>query len=131
VFLFIALAPMKELPFSQWTHIEEIKLRGRVMTMSCDLEFLLLKIIVASSAGKVNEVLLEFKNMTMETKIMLATLELKNNHPIEYEKFKSQLKYLDNINRFRNKFAHCKIEWDKNENRSFFNILLIREINGR
>lgn len=55
--------------FAQVTMIEEIKLRGHVMMLSADVEFLLLKIIVACLADAPNEKAREFKTLPLEAKI--------------------------------------------------------------
>jgi hypothetical protein len=121
-----------ELNFSQFTLFEEIKLRGNVMVLSADLEFLLLKIIVACLADVPNEKAREFKTLPLEQKIVMLKHDLKNHKIDQYNKFLPSIKKLDKIKTFRNKFAHCKIEWDKKEKDiSFFYILIISDVKGK
>ncbi len=123
---------MQILTFAQTRFLEEIKLRGHVMSMSADLEFLLLKIIVACLADVPNEIAREFKALPLEAKIAMLRHDLKKHKSDLYNKYILSIKRLDKIKTFRNKFAHCKIEWDKKEKDvSFFYILIISDVKGK
>lgn len=118
--------------FAQTRFLEEIKLRGHVMAMSADLEFLLLKIIVACLADAPNEIAREFKTLPLEAKVAMLRHDLKKHQLALYNKYLKAIKSLDKIKTFRNKFAHCKIEWDKKEKDvSFFYILIISDVKGK
>lgn len=118
-----------ELTFIQEMTLEEIKLRGRVMTVAADLEMLLLRIFLYCLVQTPDEVLYLFKKMVLETKISKAKKLLKEIHPSKYEEYKDTFKALKAISKFRNKFAHSIIEWDKKEkDKSYFNLLIISEI---
>ena len=117
------------LTFAQQRALEEIKIRGRVMVMAVDLEMILLRIILYCLVQRPEEIVLEYKTMTLETKIMNAKRYLLEIHPNKYAKYQSTLKKLQKICLFRNRFSHCIIEWDKKEkDTSYFNILIITEI---
>ena len=121
-----------ELTFIQEMSLEEIKLRGRVMTMATDLEMLLLRIFLYCLIQTPDEVLYFFKKMVLETKISKAKKFLKEVHPDKYEEYKSTFKDLKAIGKFRNKFAHCTILWDKKgKDKSYFNLVIIAEIDGK
>lgn len=123
---------MVNFTFAQLRFLDEIKLRGHVMAMSADLEFLLLKIIVACLADAPNEIAREFKTLPLEAKIAMLRHDLKKHQIGLYNKYLQAIKRLDKIKTFRNKFAHCKIEWDKKENDvSFFYILIISNVKGK
>jgi hypothetical protein len=120
------------LSFGQAVHLGEINIRGRAMTMSCDLEFILLKIIVACLADAPNEKAREFKALPMEQKIAMLKHDLKEYYPEHYTKYLTPIKALNKICIFRNKFAHCKIEWDKKQKDvSYFNLLIISDVKGK
>jgi len=120
------------LTFEQSRFLEEIKLRGQVMTMSADLEFLLLKIIIACLADIPTAKAREFKTLPLEAKIVMLKHDLKKYKNEQYKKYLSTIKKLDKIKIFRNKFAHCKIEWDKKrKDVSFFYILIISDVKGK
>lgn len=116
---------MQDISFVQWATVEEIKLRGRVITMSCDLELLLLKIALVCLVSGKDEDVRNFKNLTMESKIAMINRELKKHFPEEYATNLKTIKYLDNIVAFRNKIAHCKIEWSNRKDKTYFNLLII------
>ena len=121
-----------KLTFSQSRFLEEIKLRGQVMAMSTSLEFLLLKIIVACLADVPNIKAREFKRLSLEAKIAMLRQDLKEYNSEKYTKYLATIKRLNKIKNFRNKFAHCKIEWDvKERDVSFFFILIISDVKGK
>lgn len=123
---------MTRLTFTQLMMFEEIKLRGQVMVLSADLEFLLLKIIVACLADAPTEKAREFKTLPLEAKIAMLKHDLKKYKNDQYIKYLPAIKKLDKIKTFRNKFAHCKIEWDRKEKDiSFFYILIISDVKGQ
>ena len=123
---------MVNFTFAQLRFLDEIKLRGHVMSMSADLEFLLLKIIVACLADVPSEIAREFKTLPLEAKIAMLRHDLKKHQIDLYNKYIKSIKSLDKIKTFRNKFAHCKIEWDKKEKDvSFFYILIISDVKGK
>lgn len=117
--------------FSLTTTLEEIKLRGHVMMMSADVEFLLLKIIVACLADEPHVTARTFKSLPLEQKIAMLRHDLKMYQRTLYDEYNETIKKLEKIKTFRNKFAHCKISWDKKQSDlSFFYILIISEVKG-
>jgi hypothetical protein len=67
---------LDESPFEIWTHIKEIHFRGRIMNLSCDLEYLLIKIIAAAYLDDPSGQTIKFEKMTMDKKIMFARRSL-------------------------------------------------------
>lgn len=117
-------------PLSVLLHIEEIKLRGRVMTMAADLETLLLRVILYCVIESPVDIVLEYKRMTLEVKICKAKEYLFRFHPEKLKEYLLPIKKLNKIALFRNKFAHCKIEWNEKDT-SYFNLLIISDKNDR
>ncbi|HEY0221153.1 MAG TPA: hypothetical protein VGC58_02950 [Candidatus Paceibacterota bacterium] len=116
--------------FAELTKEKEVNLRGYVIMLSADLEFVLLKVIVACLADVPNEKARQFKSLPLEAKITMLKHDLKKYFPKHYLKYHETIKDLERIKKFRNKFAHCKIEWDKKKDVSFFYILIISEVKG-
>lgn len=120
----------QQLSFIQLRMLDEIRLRGHVMMLSADLELLLLKIILACLADTPNEVARKFKSLPLEAKIAMLKHDLKIHGNEYYKKYIGSINKLDKIKNFRNKFAHCKIEWD-NKDISYFKILIISDVKGK
>lgn len=65
----------------------------------------------------------------MEQKIAMMNHDLRKYFPNKRIKYLKAINSLSKICKFRNKFAHCPIEWDrKQKDMSYFYILIISDI---
>ena len=86
----------------------EIDLRGRFMTMACDLEWSLF-IIMAFAWPDPNKSKRLFQEMTMGTKIQCVIADLKKYKPEHYEQHKESLGKLWEFHEIRNAMAHHRM----------------------
>lgn len=87
---------------------KEIEIRGRFITMSCDLEFSLLNIIMYTSADPYDQKRMgDFTTMHLNEKIQNATCDLKDYNMSYYVEFKDYFDVLDEFRQVRNHMAHA------------------------
>lgn len=119
-----------ELNIGQMQYLEEAKLRGLVMASSADLEMLMLKIILCVISDEPNDPIRKFRTLPLEQKIAMLKHDLKLYKLDLYKKHIKSIRQLEKIKSFRNKLAHCKIEWNMKDT-SYFNILIITDVKGK
>lgn len=124
---------MDNLPFSTWSHLEEIKLRGTYVNMAVDIDFILAMAIVQCFRGREYEIE-EYFDKELQDLSMFQKIEVIKNGLLRYYAsfYNDHIADINSINRlrtFRNKLAHRKMDWDmQSENRSkFFLIKMKRE----
>lgn len=115
----------EQLPFNKWQILQEIKIRGRCIAASADLEFLLVKIIVYCDT-KNPIITRKFKRIKFDQKIKWAKQDLKRHHPTIYKSLEKYLNQIYKLKKLRNDLAHNKIDFDPNESDKSF--ILVREI---
>jgi hypothetical protein len=86
----------------------EIDLRGRFMTMACDVEWSLL-IIMAYAWPDPNKSKRLSEKMTMYNRIACAISDLKKYKPEHYEQHKESLEKLWEFHEIRNAMAHHRM----------------------
>lgn len=104
-----------QVPSHFWSMLEEIKMRGRVMQMSADLEMVLFRIIMYSVIEDPIEVDREYRKLSLGKKVEMMRNDLKKYHPSVFKKHIGLIKKLDKITEFRNIIAHKLILWDEDE----------------
>jgi len=107
----------------------EIQIRGRFITMSCDIEYTLLN-IMAYSAPDPNNQIRRFKNMMMHEKINCTIADLKNHKPQYYDEYKDYLDKLYSFKEWRNDFCHYKMNFPDKEDLSKFDMVFVDEEGG-
>ena len=90
--------------------LAEIDIRGRFMNMSCDMEMVMLHILVYLSPDPYNQKR-KFYNMHMHEKIQNTICDLKLYKRSLYEKYENDLLKLWDFKELRNSMAHSAIVW--------------------
>ncbi|MFP5042303.1 hypothetical protein [Parasediminibacterium sp. JCM 36343] len=121
----------ENLPFGQWKILQEIKIRGRFLSLSADLEYYIIKIIVYCDA-KNPEIVRKFKRCLLGMKLKWLKEDFEKHFPEKYKLLSVTLDLLETkLLTIRNHIAHCQIFFDENEqDRSFIEILDIQFIDG-
>lgn len=119
----------KLLTFDQECYLKEVNMRGTCMTMSADMEGLLLKIILYCIVDDPHATVRKFKGLMMGKKIEMAEADLKHYHPDEYSEREEDFKVMWEFNRIRRILAHCLIMWDEEEKSTeyFYYVDMIEE----
>ena len=91
---------------------KEILLRGSVLQVSARIEMVLLRVVLVSNADDMETAINGFKAKTMHQKIVAAKDALQLKYNSLYLKNEQAFIDLNEMRHFRNRFAHCIIEWD-------------------
>ena len=119
------------LPYGQWKILQEIKIRGRFISLSTNLEYYIIKIILYSDT-KNPETTRKFKVLPLSKKLSWMKEDLEKHFPKEFNSLAYTFDLLENkLLTIRNHMAHCEMFFDENENdRSFIEIRDIMFIDG-
>ena len=109
-------------PFQIWRLQTEIELRGKWVTVSAQLEFLLSKIIIYAN-NKNPLVNREFNKVKFWRKIKWAKEDLSNSYPQLYAELEPYFATLDGLIEIRNNIAHRSFQFDENETDKSFVIV--------
>ena len=107
----------------------EIDIRGRFMTMACDIEFMLLNIMVYCSPDPYNQIR-KFKKMMMSDKIQNTIADLKKYKRKYYKEYKEELEELDEFKIIRNDLAHNRIDWENEQDLTKFKVIFVDDKGG-
>jgi hypothetical protein len=119
------------LTFNQKCYLKEVNIRGICMTMSADMESILLKIILYCIVDDPNATIRKFEEMTLGQKLNMAKLDLKKYHLPQFKKYLTEFKQMEKFVKLRGKLAHCQIEWDESEkDDSWFQYIDIKKVKG-
>ncbi len=95
---------------------KEVYLRGLYLSISCDIEYMLVdiiaKCIIDEPSQRESFKVRYFGNNSMGKKIVKAKESLKKYNENYYHEFKDCFKTIDNLLERRNMFSHSKIEGD-------------------
>ena len=95
---------------------KEVYLRGLYLSISCDIEYILVdiiaKCIIDEPSQRESFKVRYFGNNSMGKKIVKAKESLKKYNENYYYEFKDCFKTIDNLLERRNIFSHSKIEGD-------------------
>ncbi len=121
----------ENLPFGQWKILQEIKIRGRFISLSVNLEYYIIKIIVYCDA-KNPEISRRFKSCMLSTKLSWLKEDLEKHFPTKKIALANGFSILENkLLAIRNHIAHCDMYFDENElDRSFIEVRDIKFIDG-
>jgi hypothetical protein len=119
------------LTFEQECFLKEVNMRGACMTMSADMEALLLKIILYCIVDDPNATIRQFEGMMLGAKLQMAKGDLRKYHPKVFTKHSAEFKQMEKFTKLRGKLAHCQIMWDENgKDSSWFYYIDIKKIKG-
>ncbi len=107
----------------------EVEIRGKFMTMACDVEYSLLRIIAYSAPDPQNQ-LRKFKKMMMHEKIECTLKDLKTYKSHLYIEYESHLNKLMDFKEMRNHFAHHTIQFHNAPDLTTFKMIYVDEIAG-
>jgi hypothetical protein len=96
----------------------EIELRGKLLTMSCDIEWAMLNIMIHCADNPYEQVR-RYHKMMMHEKIQNLIADLKRYNKRWYNEYEDTLNELWEFKEIRNDFCHHTIEWDGNSQQSF------------
>ena len=92
--------------------LKEINVRGRYLTMSCDIEYCLLNIILFCNPNPTDHDRAgQFKQMTMGGKIDAVICDMKEYKNADYLQYKEYFDGLTEFRNIRNHAAHDKAEF--------------------
>lgn len=91
----------------------EADIRGKFLTMSCDIELMLLYIMAYSSPNP-NQQVRKFKGMMISDKIQNTISDLKKYKRKYYKKYKKELDQLNEFRIIRNDMAHNSLLFPTN-----------------
>jgi hypothetical protein len=117
--------------FSLWRLKTEVILRGKWITESATIEFLLTKIIIYCNAKKPS-IVRKFNKTKFWEKISWVKKDLASAHPNLFKKLKKSLNKIDKLKEIRNEMAHHSFMFDINEkDKSFIEVRDIVYKNGK
>lgn len=121
----------ENLHFEQWKILMEMKIRGRFISLSTNLEYFIIKIIVYCDA-KNPEISRKFKSYMLGKKLTWMKEDLKRYFPQKFNYLSVAFEMLENkLLSIRNHMAHCEMFFDENEqDRSFIEIRDIKFIDA-
>lgn len=108
----------------------ETEVRGKVVTLSIDIEFSLLAIMAYSSPDPYNQQR-EFKKMTMGNKIDCAIADLKKHKPEYFAQYEIELAKLEEFRIVRNDMAHHRMDFPEVGNNQVFRIYYVDLFDGK
>ena len=108
----------------------ETEIRGKVITMSVDIEFSLLAIMMYCSPEPYNQQR-EFRNMMMGGKIKNTVADLKKYKNAYFVRYECELDKLEEFRIVRNDFAHHTLEFHEEGNLRKFRIRYIDLVEGK
>ena len=113
--------------------LKEIEVRGRYLSMSCDIEYCLLQILIFCNPDPNNHDRSgKFKKMTMGDKINTVICDMKDYKQTEYIQYKTWFDCLEEFRKIRNHAAHDKMEFiNKELNPVRFTFLQYDEATGK
>ena len=121
------MQPKGYMPYYEEPHVlAEIDVRGRFISMSCDIEWSMLNIMAYCSPDPFNQVR-NFKGMMMNQKIECTIADLKNNKPDYYNEYKEHLDQLIEFKTIRNDLSHYRLDFHKKPDLTSFRVFLIDE----
>lgn len=107
----------------------EIKIRGRFMMMSADMEYTLLNICAYSAPDPYNQTK-KFYKKTMGDKINFVKADLKKYKRKYYKEYKAELKELNTFREVRNDMAHNKMDFHIPGDLSQFRMVFVDDWKG-
>ena len=106
---------------------KEIEIRGRLIMLSCDIEFCLLNIILFCNPDPNNhERAGEFKGLKMGGKIEKVVCDMKKYKPAYYDVLKGYFDGLAEFKEVRNNIAHHKGNFPNDPDLDVFEMLFVR-----
>lgn len=104
----------------QWVQLEEIKLRGLYLSITVDLDWVLIMIVHECFKSNPKEIETFYKDkcgkgkklnqLTLFERIEVCKKGIEKYHPNLYKDYKNSLESASKLRNLRNKFAHSKID---------------------
>ncbi len=108
------------IPPSVQAHVDEVKLRGLYLSITVDIDFMLIMLIKECFKPKLSEIETyythkngngkELCELTMFERLDVCQQGLDKYHSVAYQKHKDSFTSVDTLRKIRNKFAHDKID---------------------
>lgn len=111
---------MEEIPFQDWLKETEKDLRGKYLSITVDIDYMLIMIISECFKFNRQEIRRNSKictgkpkdlhELTMFEKIDVCKMGLAEYFPLAYKEHEDNFGNIDSLRKVRNDFAHCRID---------------------
>lgn len=110
---------LENLPFRQRMQIQEFNIRGMYLSVSCDIEFVLISIaakcLIEDPVEREKYKLKKMGQISMGSRIGTTEKALKAYNMSYYQQFESCFKCFKELLEYRNVFGHSRITYDPKE----------------